>query len=108
VTSEVIETDYDWSKMQERLFVIPSFGFLRREVADLVAAWASTWCKHGTGSRGGGARAADAEAEAAARCIHDRIPLLPVAARAGMVLLASAGLASARQIQTAPARSRRR
>jgi len=36
VTSEVIETDYDWSKMQELLFVIPSFGFLRREVADLV------------------------------------------------------------------------
>jgi phenylalanine-4-hydroxylase len=37
VTAEVIETDYDWSKMQERLFVIPSFGFLRREVAGLVA-----------------------------------------------------------------------
>jgi phenylalanine-4-hydroxylase len=37
VTAEVIETDYDWSKMQELLFVIPSFGFLRREVADLVA-----------------------------------------------------------------------
>jgi phenylalanine-4-hydroxylase len=37
VTAEVIATDYDWSKMQERLFVIPSFGFLRREVADLVA-----------------------------------------------------------------------
>jgi phenylalanine-4-hydroxylase len=37
VTSEVIETDYDSSKMQTLLFVIPSFGFLRREVADLVA-----------------------------------------------------------------------
>jgi phenylalanine-4-hydroxylase len=37
VTDEVIETDYDWSKMQELLFVIPSFGVLRREVADLVA-----------------------------------------------------------------------
>lgn len=37
VTSEVIETDYDWSKMQQLLFVIPSFGFLRQEVADLVA-----------------------------------------------------------------------
>jgi len=37
VTAEVIETDYDWSKMQELLFVIPSFGFLRREVSDLVA-----------------------------------------------------------------------
>jgi phenylalanine-4-hydroxylase len=36
VTDEVIETDYDWSKMQERLFVIPSFGFLRREVENLV------------------------------------------------------------------------
>jgi len=36
VTNSVIETDYDWSKMQELLFVIPSFGFLRREVADLV------------------------------------------------------------------------
>jgi phenylalanine-4-hydroxylase len=37
VTNEVIETDYDWSRMQELLFVIPSFGFLRREVTDLVA-----------------------------------------------------------------------
>jgi phenylalanine-4-hydroxylase len=37
VTDEVIETDYDWSKMQELLFVIPSFGFLRREVEHLVA-----------------------------------------------------------------------
>ena len=37
VTAEVVDTDYDWSKMQELLFVIPSFGFLRREVADLVA-----------------------------------------------------------------------
>jgi len=36
VTDEVIETDYDWAKMQERLFVIPSFGFLRREVEALV------------------------------------------------------------------------
>jgi phenylalanine-4-hydroxylase len=37
VTREVIQTDYDSSKMQVLLFVIPSFGFLRREVADLVA-----------------------------------------------------------------------
>lgn len=37
VTREVTETDYDWSKMQRLLFVIPSFGFLRQEVADLVA-----------------------------------------------------------------------
>jgi phenylalanine-4-hydroxylase len=37
VTAEVIETDYDWSRMQELLFVIPSFSVLRREVAGLVA-----------------------------------------------------------------------
>jgi phenylalanine-4-hydroxylase len=37
VTTDVIEADYDSSKMQELLFVIPSFGFLRREVSDLVA-----------------------------------------------------------------------
>jgi phenylalanine-4-hydroxylase len=36
VTDEVIETDYDWTKMQELLFVIPSFPFLRREVESLV------------------------------------------------------------------------
>ncbi len=36
VTDEVIETDYDASRMQEVLFVIPSFGFLRREVEQLV------------------------------------------------------------------------
>jgi len=36
VTSEVIETDYDASRMQELLFVIPSFQFLRREVEGLV------------------------------------------------------------------------
>ena len=36
VTDEVIATDYDSSKMQELLFVIPSFQFLRREVEDLV------------------------------------------------------------------------
>jgi len=36
VTDQVIETDYDWTKMQERLFVIPSFGFLRREVELLI------------------------------------------------------------------------
>jgi phenylalanine-4-hydroxylase len=33
----VIETDYDASRMQELLFVIPSFQFLRREVEQLVA-----------------------------------------------------------------------
>jgi phenylalanine-4-hydroxylase len=36
VTNEVIETDYDPSRMQELLFVIPSFQFLRREVEQLV------------------------------------------------------------------------
>jgi monomeric phenylalanine-4-hydroxylase len=36
VTDEVIETDYDPSRMQELLFVIPSFQFLRREVEALV------------------------------------------------------------------------
>ena len=36
VTDEVIETDYDASKMQELLFVIPSFKFLRGEVEQLV------------------------------------------------------------------------
>ncbi len=36
VTHEVIETDYDSSKMQELLFVIPSFKSLRREVESLV------------------------------------------------------------------------
>jgi phenylalanine-4-hydroxylase len=36
VTHEVIETDYDSSKMQELLFVIPSFKSLRLEVESLV------------------------------------------------------------------------
>jgi len=36
VTDTVIETDYDPSKMQELLFVIPSFQVLRREVETLV------------------------------------------------------------------------
>jgi len=35
-TDEVIATDYDPSKMQARLFVIPSFAFLRHEVEGLV------------------------------------------------------------------------
>jgi len=37
VTDEVIATDYDWTRMQELLFVIPSFAFLRQEVEHLVA-----------------------------------------------------------------------
>jgi phenylalanine-4-hydroxylase len=36
VTSEVIETDYDPSRMQDLLFIIPSFSFLRREIEQLV------------------------------------------------------------------------
>jgi len=36
VTDEVIETDYDPSRMQDRLFVIPSFGWLRAEIEGLV------------------------------------------------------------------------
>jgi phenylalanine-4-hydroxylase len=36
VTDEVIETDYDPSRMQDLLFVIPSFAFLRAEVERLV------------------------------------------------------------------------
>ena len=35
-TDEVIGTDYDPSRMQELLFVIPSFQFLRKEVEQLV------------------------------------------------------------------------
>lgn len=36
VTDVVIETDYDPSRMQDHLFVIPSFAFLRNEVEQLV------------------------------------------------------------------------
>jgi phenylalanine-4-hydroxylase len=36
VTNEVIETDYDPSRMQDLLFTIPSFPFLRREIERLV------------------------------------------------------------------------
>jgi phenylalanine-4-hydroxylase len=36
VTDEVIETDYDPSRMQDRLFIIPSFAFLRGELEALV------------------------------------------------------------------------
>jgi phenylalanine-4-hydroxylase len=36
VTGEVIQTDYDPSRMQDRLFIIPSFAFLRREAEQLV------------------------------------------------------------------------
>jgi phenylalanine-4-hydroxylase len=36
VTDEVIATDYDPSRMQDQLFVIPSFTFLRREIEALV------------------------------------------------------------------------
>src|SRR5215831_2268347 len=36
VTDEVIATDYDPSLMQDRLFIIPSFVFLRRGIEQLV------------------------------------------------------------------------
>jgi phenylalanine-4-hydroxylase len=36
VTDEVIATDYDPSRMQDKLFIIPSFVFLRREIERLV------------------------------------------------------------------------
>jgi phenylalanine-4-hydroxylase len=36
VTNDVIETDYDPSRMQDQLFIIPSFPFLRREIEQLV------------------------------------------------------------------------
>jgi phenylalanine-4-hydroxylase len=36
VTDEVIETDYDPSRMQDHLFIIPSFGWLRTEIEGLV------------------------------------------------------------------------
>jgi phenylalanine-4-hydroxylase len=35
-TDEVIETDYDSSRMQDLLFIIPSLGFLKNEVETLV------------------------------------------------------------------------
>ncbi len=42
VTDEVIATDYDWTRMQDLLFVIPSFGFLRQEVERLVRRFGVT------------------------------------------------------------------
>ena len=36
VTDEVIETDYDPSRMQDHLFIIPSFAWLRGEIEALV------------------------------------------------------------------------
>lgn len=36
VTNEVINTDYDPSRMQNKLFIAPSLGFLRRELEGLV------------------------------------------------------------------------
>ena len=35
-TNEVIATDYDPSRMQDQLFIIPSFEFLRGEISRLV------------------------------------------------------------------------
>ena len=36
VTDDVIQTDYDPSRMQDRLFIAPSFAFLRRKLEALV------------------------------------------------------------------------
>ena len=36
VTDKVIETDYDPSRMQDHLFIAPSFVFLRREIEQLI------------------------------------------------------------------------
>ena len=36
VTDDVIATDYDPSRMQDKLFIIPSYAFLRREAEQLV------------------------------------------------------------------------
>ena len=41
VTDEVIETDYDPSRMQDHLFVIPSFGWLRTEAEGLAARFSA-------------------------------------------------------------------
>jgi phenylalanine-4-hydroxylase len=40
VTDEVINTDYDPSRMQDRLFIAPSFAFLRQELEQLVRRFA--------------------------------------------------------------------
>lgn len=40
VTEDVIETDYDPSRMQDQLFIIPSFAFLRSEIEKLVKRFA--------------------------------------------------------------------
>jgi hypothetical protein len=36
VTDTVIQTDYDPSRMQDHLFIIPSFPFLRHEIEQFV------------------------------------------------------------------------
>ena len=40
MTETVIETDYDPSRMQDRLFVAPSLPFLRAELEALVRRFA--------------------------------------------------------------------
>jgi phenylalanine-4-hydroxylase len=44
VTDDVIQTDYDPSRMQDLLFIIPSFAFLRREVEQLVKRFGISVC----------------------------------------------------------------
>ena len=36
MTDTVIQTDYDPSRMQDHLFIAPSFVFLRREIESLI------------------------------------------------------------------------
>ena len=36
IPDQVIETAYDPSRMQDKLFIIPSFPFLRNEIEELV------------------------------------------------------------------------
>ena len=53
VTGQVIETDDDWTKTQDLLFVIPSFAFLRDEVERLVARLGHRPGREAGGDRGG-------------------------------------------------------
>src|SRR5688572_33313891 len=52
VTDEVIETDYDPSRMQDHLFVIPSFAWLRAEIEGLVRRFGLMEGAEGTAGTG--------------------------------------------------------
>jgi len=51
VTEDVIKTDYDPSRMQDVLFVIPSFAFLRAEIEQLVRRFGISVQTDGASSR---------------------------------------------------------